>query len=147
MAVDVQTDIMINRSSDATAKFASDPDNAPRWYVNIKTVEWKTPRPLRIGTLVTFAARFLGRELTYTYEVVEFIAGRRLVMRTAEGPFPMETTYEFEAIGPNQARMYLRNRGKPSGFARLLAPFVSFAIHRATHKDLVRLKAVLERTA
>ena len=145
MAVDVQTDIQINRSRADVAAFASDPDNAPRWYVNIKAVEWKTARPLRVGTRVAFVARFLGRELTYTYEVIELVAGRRVVMRATEGPFPMETTYEFDAVGPDQARMSLRNRGEPRGFARIFAPFVQRAMRRATRKDLVRLKSLLER--
>ena len=147
MAVDVQTHIEIDRSRDDVAAFASDPDNAPRWYVNIKAVEWKTPRPLQVGTRVAFVARFLGRELTYTYEVMELVAGRRLAMRAAEGPFPMETIYEFEATGPGRARMSLRNRGEPHGFARFLAPFIRLAMRRATQKDLARLKAVLEGAA
>ena len=49
-----------------------------------------------------FVARFLGRRLAYTYEVVDLVPGERLVMRTADGPFPMETTYTWEpgARGP-----------------------------------------------
>jgi hypothetical protein len=35
---------------------------------------------------------FLGGRLTYTYEITDFTPGERLVMRTAQGPFPMETT-------------------------------------------------------
>jgi hypothetical protein len=48
---------------------------------------------------MAFVARFLGRRLAYTYEVVELVPGRRLVMRTAQGPFPMETTYTGEPEG------------------------------------------------
>ena len=50
---------------------------------------------LTIGTRLAFVARFLGRTLSYTYEVTDFIPGERLVMATAEGPFPMETTYAW----------------------------------------------------
>ena len=49
-----------------------------------------------LGSQFTFTAAFLGRKLTYTYEVVELVPDRRFVMRTAEGPFPMETTYEWD---------------------------------------------------
>ena len=48
--------------------------------------------PAQVGSRVAFVAPLLGRRLTYTCELVEFIPGVRLVMRTAEGPFPMETT-------------------------------------------------------
>ena len=42
MAVDVETDIVIARARDEVAAFAADPVNAPRWYENIRSVEWQT---------------------------------------------------------------------------------------------------------
>ena len=127
------------------AAYASDPDHATEWYENIKAVEWRSAPPLRVGTRVAFVARFLGRRLAYTYEVVELVPGERFVMRTAEGPFPMETTYAWQDAGDGATRMTLRNRGEPSGFARFAAPMVGAAMRRANGKDLARLKAILER--
>jgi hypothetical protein len=48
--------------------------------------EWRSPRPLAVGSRVAFVARFLGSRLTYTYEVEE-LSGERFTMRTFEGPF------------------------------------------------------------
>jgi uncharacterized membrane protein len=142
--VDVVTDIVIARPRDEVARFAGDPANAPAWYVNIKEVEWKTAPPLVVGSRVAFVAHFLGRRLAYTYEITDLVDGERLVMRTAEGPFPMETSYEWADAGAGQTRMTLRNRGEPAGFSRLMAPFMASAMRRANRKDLARLKALLE---
>jgi hypothetical protein len=142
--VDVQTEIVIARPRGEVARFAEDPDRAPAWYVNIRAAEWRTPPPLRLGSRVAFVARFLGRRLAYTYEVVEHVPGQRLVMRTAEGPFAMETTYTWQTLAGDTTRMTLRNRGQPSGFARFAAPFMRAAMRRANRKDLARLKALLE---
>ena len=142
--IDTVVEITIDRAVDAVAQFACDPDNAPAWYVNIKSVAWKTPPPLVVGSRIAFVAEFLGRVLSYTYEIIEFEPGRRLAMRTAEGPFPMETAYEFASKG-EQTLMRLRNRGTPAGFSKLFSPLMAFAVRRANRADLFQLKALMER--
>lgn len=144
MQVDVINSIEIERSIVEVAAYAMDPDNAPEWYQNIKSIDWRTPKPLAVGTQLDFVAHFLGRRLAYTYEVVDLAPGRMLVMRTAQGPFPMETSYMFGALGPDRTRMTLRNRGTPSGFSAVLAPAMSAAMNRANRKDLRAIKALLE---
>ncbi len=143
MNVDVTTQTDIAAPVSTVAAFASEPDNAPRWYVNIKSVEWQTPRPIAIGSRFAFVAQFLGRRLAYVYQVVEYLPDKRLVMQTADSPFPMETTYEWEPAETG-THMSLRNRGTPSGFSRIVAPFMSAAMRRANQKDLAALKALLE---
>jgi len=142
--VDVKTEIIIRRNVRDVAQFAANPDNAPEWYVNIKSVEWRTEQPLRVGSRVAFVAHFLGKKLAYTYEFVELEPKKILRMRTAEGPFPMETTYVWEKIDESITRMTLRNRGMPAGFSKLFAPIMEWAMRRANKKDLLRLRQILE---
>lgn len=145
MAVDVRTEIEIARPRQQVAAFARDPDNATSWYANIKSVQWRTERPLELGSQFAFVAAFLGRRLTYTYEVVEHVPAERFVMRTSEGPFPMETTYAWKDTASGGTRMTLHNRGEPFGFARIARLFIAVAMRRANRNDLRRLKAILEQ--
>ena len=145
--VDVCTETVIHRPVDEVARFAGDPGNAPEWYANIRSVDWLTPPPVGLGSRLAFVATFLGRRLAYTYEVVELEPGRRLVMRTADGPFPMETTYTWEPTADGATRMALGNRGRPTGFAKVAAPALAAAMRRATIADLARLRRLLETRA
>ncbi|MFY9309119.1 MAG: SRPBCC family protein [Bacteroidia bacterium] len=142
--VNVLTEIIISKPIDIVSDYAINPDNAPEWYVNIKSAEWKTPKPLRVGSKVAFIAFFLGRKLVYTYEFTELIPRQKLVMRTAEGPFPMETTYTFTAIDNQTTKMTLQNRGKPTGFSKLFSPFMALMMKKANNNDLKNLKRILE---
>ena len=143
--VDVRTEIEIHRPRRDVADYASNPDNALAWYEHIKEVEWNSAKPLEVGSRIVFAAHFLGKRLDYIYEVKDLVPGERFVMATAEGPFPMETTYSWEDTEDGGTMMFLRNRGQPRGFSRVTALLLAGAMRRANRKDLRRLKAVLER--
>lgn len=145
--VDVVSEIVIERPRAEVAAFASDPENVRAWYQNIKAVEWRTEPPLEPGSRLAFVARFLGSRLEYVYEVRELVPGERLVMSTDDGPFAMETTYEFTDAGDGATRMTLRNRGDPARFAKVATSVIAAAIRRANGKDLRRLKRLLETGA
>ena len=142
--VDVLTETVIRRPRGEVAAYVGDPSRAPEWYANISSVEWQTPPPVAVGSRMDFVATFLGRRLAYTYEVTELVPGERLVMRTAQGPFPMETTYTWEPIDDGATRMTLRNRGRPSGFAAVAGPVMAAAMKRANRQDLAALRQKLE---
>jgi uncharacterized protein YndB with AHSA1/START domain len=144
LPVDVLTETEIRRPRAEVAAYATDPDNATEWYANIVSVDWETAPPVAVGSRFRFVARFLGRTLEYTYEVREHEPGARFVMSTAEGPFPMETTYAWEDVGSGATRMTLRNRGEPAGFAKVAGPIMARAMRRANEADLRRLKEILE---
>jgi uncharacterized protein YndB with AHSA1/START domain len=143
MQVDVVTETRIDRPRADVAAYVTEPDNATEWYRNIERVEWKSTRPLEVGSHIAFVARFLGRTLAYTYEIKDLVPAERLVMATSEGPFAMETTYTWRD-SDGGTHMTLRNRGNPSGFAKVAAPMMSRAMQRANRADLARLKKILE---
>jgi hypothetical protein len=89
----------------------------------------------------------ISSNVAYTYAIVVHVPGEHFVMRTAEGPLPMETTYRWISTTDGGTRMSLLNRGEPAGFSRLVAPFMSTAMRAANRKDLARLKALLESSS
>ena len=144
MPVDISSEIVIDRPRAEVAAFAGDPDNAPAWYEHVKRVVWRTRRPRAGGTQVGFLAESLGRQLEFIYEVTALVPGERLVMRSEEGRFPMETTYSWRDEPGGGTRMSLSNHAEPRGVGRLSASLLKRSMRRANAKDLSRLKHVLE---
>src|SRR4029453_13175228 len=144
MDVDVLTGVEIERPRSEVADYVSDLDNATAWYENIKKVEGKSPKALGGGAEGACEARFLGRTMAYTYEIKEYVPGQSLVMSTAAGPSPMETSYRFSETPSGATLVKLRNRGRPSGFGTIVAPAMAGAMKRANRRDLARLKWILE---
>jgi uncharacterized membrane protein len=142
--VDIKTEITIQCPSEKVSSYASNPEHAPEWYVNINSAEWLTDKPLSLDSQIAFKAKFLGRELAYVYKIEEYIPGEKLVMRTANGPFPMRTTYTWEKLEENSTKMTLRNQGEPSGFSKIFTPFMSKLMKKANKKDLKKIKEILE---
>jgi len=142
--VDISSEIVIDRPRAEVAAFAGDPDNAPAWYEHVKRVVWRTRRPLAVGTQVGFLAESLGRQLEVIYAVTALVPGERLVMRSEEGRFPMETTYSWRDEPGGGTRMSLSNHAEPRGVGRLSASLLKRSMRRANAKDLSRLKHLLE---
>ena len=125
VSVDVQTEIDIDRPVADVAAYAADPDNAPEWYANIDSVEWKTEPPVAVGSPVAFVARFLGRRLAYTYEFVELVPERAARDAHRRGPVPDgDDLHLGSRPSSGGTHMTLRNRGEPAGFS---------TPHRAVH--------------
>lgn len=142
--MNITTTIVIECPIATVASYAGDPSNTPEWCRRIESAEWQTDPPITLGSQITFHARFMGKRLVYTSEVVEFTPGEQVATRTAPGPFPINTTYTWRAVGDRVTHMTLRNHAEPKGFSRLIAPMVTIVIRRAMLQELAQLKRVLE---
>lgn len=147
MALDVTTEIEIARDCDHVAVYAFNPANDPVWIGGIVEAEQLTPGPIGKETQVRRQARFLGRRIDYVLAVSEFVAGRRMVMESVEGPFPMRVTYEFEPAGSEQTRARIRVQGTASKFYGITDWLMAPMVRRNISKDLKQLKGLLEREA
>jgi len=56
-------------------------------------------------------------------------------MRTAQGPFAMQTTCPWQDAPAGGTRMTLRNTGEPTGFGKIAAPMIAPEIRRRDGLD------------
>ena len=143
MAIDITAETLIVRPRGEVAVYVIDPANDTEWIGGVVESRKLTDGEMAVGSRVARTARFLGRDIHYTTEVIALDEGKRVSM-TADKPFPMEITYEFEdSDGGTLTRV--RVQGEGSGFFRVASPLLAPMVRRNVSGDLQRLKAQLER--
>lgn len=150
--MDVTVRTVYEAPRDLVASIAGDPAQAARWFGNVRYVRWHAEPGVTVGACVDLVSQQLGRELAYTYEIVDIVPGERLVMRS-ERPFRVETSLTWwdeepapaEEHLPERPRtgMALRNAGWPAGMTTLGSGAVTLGMKRAMRRDLERLRLVL----
>ena len=144
VGIHAEEQIRIERPRAEVAAWAADPDNAPRWRKDVAKVEWKSHPPLRTGSRISLTTPSLGLPLAYRYTVEDHVPGERTVLRTEEGPFPIETTLAFADAGDGSATdVTLATSGEKRG-SKVAARLLERTMRRANRKDLQRLKKLLE---
>ena len=106
------TDILIRRPVAVVSGYSADPANAPEWYRNIESATWQTAPPVQAGSRNRLRRPVPRPPAGVHLRGHRASTGPRLVMRTEQGPFPMETTYTWAAAGNDATTMTLRNRGE-----------------------------------
>ena len=143
LSMDVQVHTEIARPRETVADYLFDWRNDTAWIGGISEARRADEGDFGVGSRVARIAHFLGKRIEYVNEVVELEPGRRLVMRSVQGPFPMRVTYEVEDTDGG-TRVRLRNQGDARRVYRFAGPFIARAVRRATQRDLGRLKRIVE---
>ena len=138
MSIDVTAELVINLPREKVAAFVTEPANDPVWVGGIVKAKMLTEPPVQVGTKVARVAKFMGKRMHYTPEVVACEPNALVAMR-AESPLAMTIRYEFEdADGGTLTRVCVHGDG--TGFFRLAGPLLSRMVRRNINRDLRSLK-------
>ncbi len=139
------TSIEIDRPAGEVFAFVSEFPNNPRWQRGQRSCAWTSEPPLRVGSTYDQHARFLGRDMTNSFRVVEHEDGRRVTFTSTSGTFPLTITRTVEPLGDSRSRFTEHVRGDPGGVFRIAEPVLRRLVRRTIQRDFPRLKALLER--
>lgn len=143
--IEVTATADVDRPADELFAFVADMSNNPRWQKGMERCTWMSEPPIEEGSTYVQHARFMGREIVSTFEVVEFESDRRIRIRTIDGPMPLDITREVQPIDQRSARVRATIRGGPTGPLRLLDPLTKLAVRRSVRGDYDRLAGLLSR--
>ncbi len=145
MRIDITVETTIGRPREEVARFATDPANDPLWIGGIREARTITDGRLAPGSRVARVASFLGKRIEYVNEIDELLPGKRLLMHSVAGPFPMRVTYEFADADAGSV-VRIRVEGDAGGFYAVARPVLRRKVRRSVESDLARLKGLLERS-
>jgi uncharacterized protein YndB with AHSA1/START domain len=137
----VETSVQINRPVTEVFNYMADPTKWPEWN---SIVEESRPSetPLRVGTKIHQRAKFLGRKIESTFEVLEYEPNKRLVNQTSD-PFLTKITSTFEPEGGG-TRVGAVIEGEPGGFFKLGEPILARIAKKQFQAQLDTVKELLE---
>ena len=134
----------IERPAGDVFAFVSNFENNPRWQRGMRSCRWTSAPPHGVGSTYDQVARFLGKEIVSSFEVVEHDPGRRVKITSTAGPFPITETRVVAPRGERGATVTAVVEGDASGFFRLAAPVLRLLVERSVRGDYGRLKDLLE---
>jgi uncharacterized membrane protein len=142
--IDISTSIAIDRPAADVFAFVAEFPNNPRWQRGQRSCTWTTEPPLRVGSTYEQHARFLGRDVVNSFEVVALEPGRRVTFTSRGGTFPLTVTRTVEPLGDARSRFTEHVRGETKGVFRIADPLLRPLVRRTIRRDFPRLKALLE---
>jgi uncharacterized membrane protein len=142
--VETQTAIEIRRPSEEVFAYVADMSNNPHWQRGQERCTWTSEPPHGLGATYDQEAKFLGKKIVSSFEVVEFEPGRRIRIKTTGGTMPIDVTREVTGLSDISCEVLATVRGEPPRVFRLLGPLMNRIVTSNIRKDYTRLKALLE---
>jgi uncharacterized protein YndB with AHSA1/START domain len=139
--VSVTTDL--GAPPEAVFAVVADYEQGPKWQRNMRSVRWTSVPPRGVGSTFEQSARFMGRDLTATYEVTEYDPPRVVAIRSTTGPFPITVRRVLEAHDGG-TRITETSSGGPEGIGKIFSPLMKPLLRSTIARDYRKLKELLE---
>jgi uncharacterized protein YndB with AHSA1/START domain len=139
--VKFEISVHVDRPVAEVFKYMDDPTKTPEWN---SIVEESAPSetPVKVGTRISSRARFLGRKVDSTFEVIEHVPNKRFVQKT-DKPFSFKLSNSFEAEGGG-TKVVAAFEGEPGGFFKVGEPILARIAKKQFQAQLDTAKELLE---
>ena len=141
--VRIVADVIVELPRETVFDAASDPETHLQWETSTIKVIKVTVGPMGIGTKHQGSVRFLGQRINWESEVIEYQPNSRVEYGITAGSMQFKEKWNFEDVEQNTKVTFIFE-GDLCGFLRLISPIAVWAWRRQAHKDLARMKTVLE---
>lgn len=144
--IEVRVSRDVGQSPQEVFAFWSDWTNNPSWQKGMESCTWTSEPPLRIGSTYDQVARFLGRPIISSFEVVEYEPDRKVRIKTTKSTLPLDITREVRPGPDGGTTLAAVIRGEPQGLMKRFEGLAQKMVERNVNADYDRLKAVFDGT-
>ena len=141
--INIEVRISVSRPPDEVFAFISNFENNPKWQSGMQEAQFTSKGPLGVGSTYVQVAKFLGRRIESTFEVVEYVPNRLVKAASTSGSFPITFTRIVDS-GMDGAVVSAIVEGDATGFFKLAEPLLARMVRRTVNADYRTLKALLE---
>ena len=138
--------VVINRPVEEVFAFIGDLENDPPW-TSATEVRRTSTGPIGIGTTFRQRARFLGRHLEISFEVLGYEADHSITLKATSGLLSLEGTRTVDPVGKNASQVTASGGGYARGVLKLAERPLAAIGARQLRTQLDRLKQLLEAPA
>lgn len=142
--IKVETTVQIDRPSEEVFTYISNFENNPEWQSGQLKAKFTTDGPLRVGSTYDQVAKFLGRQVVSTFEVVEYEPNRKVKASSTSGSFPITFTRMVEPSDEG-SEVTAIIEGDATGFFKLAEPLLKVMVKNSVDADYQNLKRILEK--
>jgi uncharacterized membrane protein len=141
--VKVDVNITIDRPPDEVFAYIANFENNPRWQKGMQSCKFTSDGPLGVGSTYEQVAKFMGKEILTTFEVINYQPGKMIEIKSVISTFPLHITRSVE---PHNGGTHVQAiiEGEPGGLFKLMTPFMGMMVKRSVNADYARLKLILE---
>ncbi len=141
----IEVPVAIEVDLDPVSVFAywAEWSNNPEWQKGMERCEWTSEPPLRLGSTYDQHARFLGRPIVSSFEVVEFEPDRLVRIRTTKSTLPLDITRRVEPGKSGGTVLNALIKGEPAGLMKLFNGLTARMVRSNVEADYARLKELL----
>ena len=141
--IQVTVNIQIDRPPAEVFAYIANFENNPKWQSGMVSARFTSTGPLSSGSTYEQEARFLGRPVFSSFEVIAYEPGQCIKITTVSGSFPITVTRSVQPNGSG-SDVTAVIEGDASGFFRLAEPLLEAFVRRSVEGDYRRLKTLLE---
>ncbi len=142
MAIHIELFEHINHPAEAVYTLLTDINRQPEWMEEMQAIKQSPELPLRVGSSYEHTAKYNGRVVTITLEIVA-IEPNRMIRFNSTGTMPTVTTWQLTPENGG-TQLQFTFEGQPGELYDMISQGLEGSIKRGFEAQISKLKALLD---